>query len=189
MLITFSSTQTKFIVLLLGSLACSCSANSDGGSKSAGRGGDPLGLERVMIGSVYGVGSRFESDGLQFAVEALGDVEGNVQIGPAQGQASPGAKSLQLSHATLRCQGRSASFLAFDFIDGGGQVSLEIEGERRSAADLIALDGAKLGGALVAVSESNTAGVRRGHVSLSGTIDRFAIGGTELVLLDLRISQ
>ena len=189
MLFSLPRMPTKFFVLLLFCGAFGCRATPQGGSSTSGRPGEPLEFERLMVGSVYGVGSGFESDGLSFKVEPFGSSLGNAEVSGGAGSDSKPIKSLRLAHATLRWDGRSASGLEFDFIDNGSGIAIEVGGERRSAADLIALDGATLGAVSVAVSESNTAGVRSGHLSLTGPIDAFAISGTDLLLADLRLSR
>src|SRR5688500_3117251 len=109
----------KHLVVLLALLAGGCRAGGGGGSRAAD--GQPLQLERLMVGSVYGVGSSFESDGLRFSVEAFGAAQGNAEIAAAEASApSPGAKpkkdpskGLHLAHATLRCEGRKVALLEF----------------------------------------------------------------------------
>jgi len=178
---------TKILVLLLALGACrATSAEGDG---PAGRPGEPLEFERLMIGSVYGVGSGFESDGLSFQVEAFGDGLGNAEVASSAAPQAGSSKSLRLAHASLRCADGAAMGLEFDYVDNGAGVAIEVGGERRSAADLIALDGATLGAVAIAVSESSTAGVRRGHMILKGKIEGFAIGGTDLLLEDLRLAR
>lgn len=190
------SLRTKFIVALA-AFATACNALG-GGSSAPGRRGDPLELERLQFGSVYGIGSRFESDGLRFTVEGFGEGLGNAEVGHAGAAAKPAkagaksagedaGKSILLSHALLRCTGRSATHLEFDFVDRGGPVALEIAGTRKDAADFIALDGVQLGNVRLAVQQSSTAGVRSGRVSAEGKLDQFAIGGAELELVDVRL--
>lgn len=180
---------TRLLVLLLVLGANACRTAPGGGDVQAGRVGEPLEFERLMVGSVFGVGSGFDSDGLSFRIEAFGEGLGNAEIAGALAPQAGSAKSLRLAHASLRCADGAASGLEFDYIDNGAGVAIEIGGERRSAADLIALDGATLGAVAVAVSESSTAGVRRGHVSLKGPIEGFAIAGADLQLADLRLAR
>jgi hypothetical protein len=79
--------------------------------------------------------------------------------------------------------------LEFDFVDNGGPIALEIAGETRTAEDFISLDGVRLGSARIAVTEANTAGVHHGRVVVSGALGKFAIGGADLELADLRLSR
>ena len=193
MLFTSHRTQTKVLVLIFASLAAAC--GTPGAATSDGRRGEPLEFERLQVGSVYGIGSHFSSDGISFAVESFGEGLGNAEISTLEAQAlppkqkQPSAKTLRLSHATLRCRGRSTNLLEFDFVDNGGSIALEFAGKKRSAADFIALDGAQIGALRIAVSETSTAGVRRGRVSVVGAIDKFAIAGADLELADLRLSR
>ncbi|HTF89363.1 MAG TPA: hypothetical protein VK843_13205 [Planctomycetota bacterium] len=185
--------QTKVLVLILASLAVGCSAVGGRSVSKDGRPGEPLELERLQVGSVYGVGSRFSSDGLEFAVDGFGEGLGNTEIGSSADpktsakQQKEAAKTMRLSHAILRCRGRHTSRLEFDYVDHGGAVALEIAGENRAAADFITLDGAQFQGVQVSVAESSTAGVRRGRVLVTGAIDRFAIAGADLELADVRL--
>jgi hypothetical protein len=170
-----------------------CSSTESDSSKSDRR-GDPLELERLQVGSVYGIGSHFKSDGLEFSVVGFGEGLGNTEISMADAglhakKPKDAAKTLHVSHAMLRCQGRHSSLLEFDFVDSGGAVALEFGGEKRSAANFIDLDGAQLGTSKISVRESSTAGVRSGRVSVSGAIDKFAIAGADLEIVDLRLSR
>lgn len=195
-----TSSHTKVVVLLLISLTGGCrTAGSDGdgdGSAAAQqRRGEPLQLERLQIGSVYGIGSRFESDDLKFVVEGFGAGLGNAEVGRVAEAAAQkpaktaAAKTLLLSHATLRCSASKISHLEFDFIDNGGPIALEISGETRRAADFIELDRLHFGAAQVAVTEANTAGVLRGRVVVTGALSKFAISGADLELVDVRLER
>lgn len=187
MTIRTPGTPTKLFVLFPLLLLCACRANSPRSAATPGRAGEPLELERLMVGSVFGVGSGFESDGLKFRVDALGEGSGNAQVvGAAATSKGAGPKSLRLAHASLHVAGLKTSALEFDFQDNGARVALEIGGESRAVADFIELNGSTIGGVAVAVTESNTAGERWGHVSLSGPIRELAISGSDLVLADLR---
>jgi hypothetical protein len=185
---------TKSLALLAILCATACQAGAPGSAHSAGRAGEALQFERLMVGSVFGIGSHFESDGRSFTVESFGEGLGNaevVNLAPrtqAKEQA-PAVKALRLAHAKLRISGKKASGVEFDFLESGAQVAIEVAGIRRSAEDFIALDGARLGEVTVSVSESNTAGRRSGHLRLSGPISEMAISGTDLVLVDLRIAR
>ncbi len=192
-----TSSHTKVVVLLLISLTGGCrTAGSDGDGSAAAqqRRGEPLQLKRLQIGSVYGIGSRFESDDLKFVVEGFGAGLGNAEVGRvAEAAQKPAktaaAKTLLLSHATLRCSASKISHLEFDFIDNGGPIALEIAGETRRAADFIELDGLHFGAAQVAVTEANTAGVLRGRVVVTGALSKFAISGADLELVDVRLER
>jgi len=198
--------------VLLAALALGCQAGRSGNSSADGRGAQ-LVFERLQIGSVYGIGSRFESDDLEFAVEGFGQGLGNVEIAeasPAPGTPAArgasatrsetasakreekeerGAKAIRLAHATLRCAGAEADRLEFDFVDHCGPVALEIAGSRRGAEDFVQLDGAEQAGVTIAVRESSTAGVRHGRVTLTGRIAGFAISGADLEVADLRLAN
>lgn len=191
--------HTRVVVLLLISLTVGCrsesSVSSQGRAFAPQRRGEPLQLERLQVGSVYGIGSRFKSDQLEFVVEGFGEGLGNAEVGRvAQASAqkpskTPAAKTLLLSHATLRCSASKISHLEFDFIDNGGPVALEISGKTHRAADFIELDGLHLGAAQVAVTEANTAGVRHGRVVVTGALTKFAISGADLELVDVRLER
>ena len=188
-------TFTGSLVLILVSLAAGCSTTAGGGAADDGTRGAPLELERMQVGSVYGIGSHFSSDGIDFTVERFGVELGNTEIGTTEAAPSKDKehkkipKTLLLSHATLRCQGRHTRRLEFDYVDNGGPVELEIAGVKRRTEDFIGLDGAHFGSVLIAVVESNTAGVRHGHVRISGALEKFAISGSELELADVRLSD
>ncbi|HUR28528.1 MAG TPA: hypothetical protein VM509_10100 [Planctomycetota bacterium] len=194
MSLTVTRSITKSLVAMLALLAASCNSTGRAELAQDGRRGEPLELERLQIGSVYGVGSRFASDGIEFAVESFGEGPGNAEISTEKVKATAKkdegerAKHLLLSHATLRCDGRRTDGLEFDYVDKGGPIALEIGGEKRGADDFIALDGASLGGARIEVSESSIAGVRHGRVSVSGSVGKFAIGGADLEVA-LRLSR
>ena len=191
--------RTKAFVLILMSLTGGCrssgSAGSSANSSAPERRGEPLQLKRLQIGSVYGIGSRFESDELKFVVDGFGAGLGNAEVGHVaeasaqKPQKTAVAKTLLLSHATLRCSAQKISHLEFDFIDNGGPVALEIAGETRRVANFIELDGLRFKAAQVAVTESNTAGVRHGRVVVSGALSKFAISGADLELLDVRLER
>jgi hypothetical protein len=195
-IMTLMFTRTKVVVLLLVSLASGCRSAEKRSEPTEARRGEPLILERLQVGSVYGIGSHFESDRIEFAVEGFGEGLGNAEVSRAAEAAAPksskkaqAAKTLRLSHATLRCRGRGVNHLEFDFIDSGGPVALEIAGETRKAADFIELDGARLGSVRIAVTEANTAGIRHGRVVVSGATAKFAISGSDLEVVDLRLSR
>lgn len=195
MAFTFSRARTKILVLILATLAAGCSSPGGRAASADGPRGDPLVLERLQVGSIYGNGSHFSSDGIDFSVEGFGEGLGNTEISsladPKAGakERAQAAKTLRISSATLRFRGRRSSGIEFDFVDDGRFIALEIGGVKRSAADFIALDGTVIGTVRIAVKEANTAGVRRGHVRLSGSIDKFAIAGSDLELVDLRLSR
>jgi len=182
---------TRAFVLIPLTLAVGCAAS---GAVGNARRGAPLELSRLQIGSVYGIGSRFQSDGLEFAVDGFGEGLGNAEIStPALAAGAKreknAAKTLRLSHATLRFQGRRSRGLEFDYIDNGGPVGLEIAGLKRIAENFIDLDAADLAQARISVTESSTAGIRRGHVRVIGTIEEFALSGAELEIAELRLLE
>jgi hypothetical protein len=174
----------------------------DNGLGRASEAGEPLRLEKLQVGSVYGVGSQFKSDGLAFTVSEFDGASGNVEVAqavapPAATPSRPGEKAvdrppgraLRLAHATLGFSGRKVESLEFEYADRGGPVSLALGDASRRAEDWIELDGQDLGGARVSVRESSIAGVRHGHVLVtsSAPIGRFALGGAELDVSALRL--
>ena len=187
--------RTKLVVLLLLTSTSGCRTAGSAGDAAEALRGEPLEFERLQVGSVYGIGSRFESDDLKFVVDGFGEGLGNAEVARAVEAASgkpskdAGAKTLRLSHATLRCQAPGVKHLEFDFVDNGGPVALEIAGVVRAVANFIQLDGVQMGSVRIAVSESSTAGIRHGRVVLRGALSKFAIAGAELEVADLRLSR
>ncbi len=183
-----SAKATLFLALLVGA----CSA-LPGGKSADGHKGPALELDRLQVGSVYGVGSRFSSDDIDFTVEAFGEGHGNAEVSLAA--ALPGSaphegkKALRLSHATLQFKTRDLGHMEFDFVDNGGPVALGIGGETLSGTSFIALSGSKIGTARIEVQESSTAGVRHGRVIVSGSLPQVTISGSNLVLADLRLAR
>jgi hypothetical protein len=71
---------TKSLALLAILCATACQAGAPGSAHSAGRAGEALQFERLMVGSVFGIGSHFESDGRSFTVESFGEGLGNAEV-------------------------------------------------------------------------------------------------------------
>lgn len=172
--------------------ACSATRGASGASAEPG---DALVFSRLRVGSVYGVGSRFSSDGMDFHVESFGADNGNAAIGgPIGSDGASGesrACSLRLSYAALRIQGVEPVAMEFEYFDRGGPVAIEAGGERRGVDDFIALNGATLGRLRIAVSESNTAGVLHGRLRIEGAVDGaiegLCLSGADLELTSIRL--
>jgi hypothetical protein len=201
---THRSFRTRIPAFALFTWLAACQAVGTD-SSGEGRRGHLLEFDRLQVGSVYGIGASFESDGLDFAVEDFGGALGNVEVAhassgvetstvPASTKAvakessrDEAARSIRLAHVQLRCSDSDAEYLEFDYVDRGGPVALGIDGVTRSVADFVELDGQEVGGAKLAVRESSTAGVRHGRVTVAGRIERFSIAGADLELSGLRI--
>lgn len=158
-------------------------------------------LEDLRVGSVYGVGSGFESGALRFAVDAFGPELGNVEVVDAAAarpkaaarksddKETPRAGGLRLSHAKLDVSGAKFQRLEFAYTDRGGPVAIRFAGVERGAEDLIELDGCELDGVKLSVEESSTAGVRSGRVVATGRIQRFSLCGADLEVAKLRVGD
>lgn len=185
------------LVLAASIVPCATTAcrSARSGAGAGGDSGETVEFSRLRVGSVYGVGSRFSSDGMNFQVEAFGADNGNAAIGGPPGSDAdakePRACSLRLSHAALRIDGVAPAALEFEYFDRGGPVAIEAGGERRGVDDFIALNGAALGKLRIAVSESNTAGVLHGRLRIEGAadgaIDGLCLSGADLELTSIRL--
>lgn len=76
--------------------------------------------------------------------------------------------------------------IAFDYYQGGGNLNLEVNGDRKFNLSSFAqsppdgVDGATLGGASVSVTQRNSSFGERGTVEITGDIDSFSVGGQEM---------
>ncbi len=150
---------------------------------------DCIDFEGLPSGTQYHVGDTFVADtvGLQATFTGSSFVFGNGGVfngGYAQvdtrNLSGGSGQDLWTNNIVL-----SATFasplpgLRMNFGEYGGNLNVEINGERVNVEDFRDIDGAAIGGVLVRVL-SGGGGNDQGVVQLGGVIDTFAIGGQEL---------
>jgi hypothetical protein len=140
-------------------------------------------FESLQAGTTYPVGSSFADSGVNLTVlpfqwtDGTWTSGGHVRVDNAN-RAGHSGLDLNLNNANLRFHLKGCvGHLTLLFGEYGGNVNLDINGDFRNTADFFNLNGAIVGGVKVAVIPL---GLNRGRLELTGSIDRFAIGGQEL---------
>ena len=148
-----------------------------------------ISFEEIATGSSFVFGDVFQSGG--YAVEVDNYVlpndstiaSGSVTVTDALAQ-KPG-KEAAINNATVRVDFPQAKpGVSFAYRDLGGNVNLEVNGDRRNPPVLDSLDGETVGGVPVDVRRVSTSPVR-GFVTLRGSVNSVAIGGQEFTLDDV----
>jgi hypothetical protein len=104
-----------------------------------------------------------------------------VQLG---GLAGGSGQEMAVNNINLRFHfGGPLSCLELKFGEYGGNLNIEINGDFRNFENFAGIDGLTIGGVHVAVV--NGLGTDQGTLTLSGTINSFALGGQELWIDDV----
>lgn len=148
-------------------------------------------FEELAPDTRYQVGQGLISGGLPFCVESFtwGSgtqfSDGFVEIS-MRGMAGTGSQELWTNNANLRFGVGGVIYqLDLDYGAHGGNINIEINGERRfDLGRPSEIDGQEIGGVLVSVQEGSDG---FGHLTLTGQIEAFAIGGQEFAIDNIQL--
>ena len=150
-------------------------------------GGRGVDFEDLQLNTTYIVGQKFVDSDVTVAIGPFtflnGDpfTGGNAQVGNDIVAGGSGLE-LGINNVTAEFQlDDPVSTLTARYADQGGNVNLWINGNLVNAADLTDVDGETVDGVLIEVQQGQT----RGNLTLTGRIDKFAIGGQEFWLDDV----
>jgi len=154
---------------------------------------DCVDFEDLPLGEVYGVGDVFVASGIEISGSDFqwsnGDwtSDGSAEVGDA-GLAGGSGQEIFLNNILLKFDfGGPVAGLTLRFGDHGGNLNIDINGEFVNFVTFADIDGAVIGG--VSVSVTNGSGNDQGTLTLTGTIDSFAIGGQELIIDDVCLGE
>ena len=141
-------------------------------------------FEDLTLNAVYVVNDPFSSDGLVFEVKPFVFVDGtptsagSIKVGNGFKAGGMG-QELNVANANLQLKSVPNGVLgaALRFGDDGGTINLQVNGDLRTTADLVDLDGALVGGVKVQVIVAP--GGNRGELMLIGPISALSVGGQE----------
>lgn len=152
---------------------------------------DRLTMGDLVLGSVYNVGSSFETDGVEVDVQRFRTDVGNCTGPTASGSAEIVSQQLacglgreiSVSNVTLVFDfGGTVSDLVIPYGEYGGTVSLSVNGDCAVVENFFDLDGSSLGGCLISVWDTGQHGQSCGTIRIGGEVDALSIGGQELWL-------
>lgn len=153
---------------------------------------DCIQFDDVATGTRYNVGDSFSSSGTQVTVKDFqwgnggGTSDGFAEV-DSQGRSGGSKQDMHTNNANLSFDvGEGCEGLSLVFGDYGGNENIEINGDFHVFNEFSEIDGIQIGGVDVTVSIT-TSDVSKdlGTLTLSGTINSFAIGGQELWIDDV----
>jgi len=140
-----------------------------------------MGFEDLVVGTTYPVGAVFSSSGVNLAVKPFTASGGIVTMGHVlvddQGKAGGSGKDLNLNNVNLEF-GIHGSWegLSLRYGHYGGDLNLEVNGDRKIFDNFSAVHGTDIGGVHVTVQGTGQTGI----LSFVGAVTQFAVGGQEL---------
>ena len=151
-------------------------------------------FEDLTLGTQYHVGDTFIDSGVVIAVQKFqwGNLQwydgGYTEVSDNSSGCSGGSgQHMWVNNVNLNFTCASPwEGLSLLFGEYGGNLNIEINGDFRNFENFHDIDGDIIGG--VDVSVVNGFGNDRGSLTLSGTINSFAIGGQELCIDDVCIT-
>lgn len=148
-----------------------------------------LDMEGPPAGTTAGVGPLLTlPDGqvsLRAFLSAIGFIPGTGTIVASNHANGTPVQELNLNNVNIAVQPTPAVNSAdFAYADFGGDVNLAVNGVLLRRADLSFMP-AVIGGVNVAVTRVNLFGFHFGTVTLTGTINQFAVGGQEFFVDDV----
>lgn len=150
-------------------------------------------FEDLTLGATYAVGAAFVSSDIRVSVREFQWSDGTWYSGGSAvvgnvGLAGGTGKEMNINNVNLELGIETPlRNLRLLFGEYGGNVNIRINGDFRNIQNLSQINGAMIGG--VAVSVVNGFGNDSGSLTLTGTIERFAIGGQEFYIDGLRASR
>ena len=152
-----------------------------------------LAFEDLHLGTQYDVGAILASSGMPIEVKPfqwsndLWTDLGHTIVG--NGQVSGGSgNELNINNVNLDFDlSAPATYLTLQFGEYGGNLNIEINGEFRNIANFDDINGDNIGG--VDVSVVNGLGQDKGILTLTGSIQQFAVGGQELHIDNVELDK
>jgi hypothetical protein len=145
-------------------------------------------FEDLLLGTEYHVGNTFTTSGASIEVQSFQWSNGQWTDGgyarvENEGLAGGSGQDMLFNNVNLGFDfGGPCEGLSLLFGEYGGNLNIEINGDFRNFNDFIDINGPSIGGVDVVVSDF---GNSKGRLTLSGTINSFAIGGQELWIDDI----
>ena len=141
-------------------------------------------FDNLISGTIYNVGGSFNSSGVLMTVAEFQlsdnntwDYSGNVPIGHGLLTGGYGKELEWINNANVDFDfGSSVNDIAFQFMDGGGNLNIEINGDFRNISDFGVIGGTSVGGTSVVLIGTSSFGT----LYINGTIGSFSVGGQEL---------
>ena len=157
-------------------------------------GGEPPPLECVdfedpPLDATFNVGDSFVDSGVTVTGQTFFWSNGEATDGgfariEEGGRAGGSGQEVQVNNINLAFDfGVTLPGLTLQFGEFGGNLNLEVNGERRNFQDFAEIDGDNIGGVDVSVTAGELE--EQGSLTLLGDIDSFAIGGQELWIDDV----
>lgn len=149
--------------------------------------GQSTGFEDLTLGTSYSSGSQFTSNGLTFDVVQFGNFGSPASVSDSSilnGQFInlPNTIGLDLQLPA------NANEVSFVFAAGCCDTGIVVNGTASPlSSGLIGLDGTIVGGANVTVGPFGAFGSETGVVTVTGNINTFVVGGTELRVDDFNV--
>jgi len=133
--------------------------------------------------TIYNVGDSFVSSGVSMTVEEFQwsngtwYFDGYVPVGDELWAGGSGNELEWINNANVDFNfGGPVSDITFQFMDGGGNLNIEINNDFRNISDLGDIDGLIVGGtSVVLVGTTNL-----GTLHINGAVTSFSVGGQEL---------
>ena len=140
-------------------------------------------FDDLISGTIYNVGDSFISSGVLMTVvdfQWSGGTwvsDGNVPIGNGLLAGGYGNELEWINNANVDFDfGGIVNDIAFQFMDGGGNLNIEINGDFRNINEFSDIDGLSVGGTSVVLAGTPSYGT----LYINGTINSFSVGGQEL---------
>lgn len=140
-------------------------------------------FDDLISGTVYNVGDSFVSSGVSMTVadfqwsNSNWFTGGTVPIGHGLLTGGYGNELEWINNANIDFDfSGSVNDIAFQFMDGGGNLNIEINGDFRNISDFGVIDGLSVGGTSVVLHNTPSLGT----LYINGTINSFSVGGQEL---------
>jgi hypothetical protein len=145
-------------------------------------------FEDLSLGTEYHVGDTFTESGVFIKVDDFQWSNGQWTDGgyakvENTGMAGGSGQDMLVNNVNLRFDfGGSYEGLSLLFGEYGGNINIEINGDFRNVNDFIDINGLTISGVTVDVNNLDSG---KGSLTLSGTVNSFAIGGQELWIDDV----
>jgi len=162
-------------------------------ASTAGFGPDCINFEDPPLTTTYNNGDSFMDSGATMTVEQFQWSNGTWTPGnfariTNAGQAGHVGQELTVNNVNVRFNFPVApNAVSLNFGEYGGNLNIEVNGDFRNFADFADIDGAVIGGTQVTVV--NGFGNDQGTLRLNGDVHSFAIGGQELVIDHVCITE
>lgn len=159
----------------------------DGNGEVIAVGGMGVDFEDLQADTTYIAGQTFEDSGVKAEVKTFFFSNGDPATGGfarVDDNQAAGGSGLDLNTNNVTVEfllDKSISALSMRYGDYGGNVNLWINGELLNTADFADLDGKTVNGVLIEVAKTEP----RGTLTLSGVLEKFAVGGQEFWIDDV----